>query len=146
MKTFQMTTSGQKGEFLNFDKISPNQLWWLPSNWTVHILFPRSWVKSMLGKLTLKYVTPTLTKLSQSRLKAPEIQHLDEMFSKQHTCYITAVWYICDFDINSKSYIYHISYRINMHFISHVGSFAWHDWSLLILVLEASIKVAWCIW
>ena len=43
----------------------------------------------MLGKLTikyvtpttLKYVTPTLSKLSQSRLKAPEIQHLDEMFS-----------------------------------------------------------------
>ena len=39
----------------------------------------------MLGKLTLKYVTPTLSKLSQSRLKAPEIQHLDEMFSEQRT-------------------------------------------------------------
>ena len=39
----------------------------------------------MLGKLTLKYVTPTLSKLSQSRLKAPEIQHLAEMFSEHGT-------------------------------------------------------------
>ena len=73
--------SGQKGLFQNFDNISPDMLWRVPLNWTMYILFPPSWVKnyvkqkSMLGKLSLKYATPTLSKVSQSRLKAPEIQH-----------------------------------------------------------------------
>ena len=73
MWTFQMKTLGQ-----NFDKIS---LMTAPQIEQCTYYFREVELKSMLGKLTLKYVTPTLTKVSQSRLKAPEIQHLDEMFS-----------------------------------------------------------------
>ena len=73
-----MKTSGQSGWFQNFDKIS---LMTAPQIEQCTYYFREVELKSMLGKLTLKYVTPTLTKVSQSWLKAPEIQRLDEMFS-----------------------------------------------------------------